>query len=403
MKSKKIISCLLALSVWLSCFAFAYVSYAKTNAIQLDILYEDTIDGVDDMIGYVYTPEVSGTYAFISYSTGKSSAYLCVRETLPDGSKRINNLAYAPAKDPDYMSHYRTFVSNGVTYTHSSTAFYLEYHLEAGTKYYFYAGWDNSASTGKMRVRLTNVSYDSQVIDKIEANCSTALTWYTDGEWRTDSNGERYYFYNVSKLLQNMTVTITYRDGSKSSVTGKDMIDGYKINYDAYGQNDVHWYTESDPKYTANILRVSVLDVSCDCNIKINMGSLYFVSGMVTDYVTGQPVKNATVSISNSVLDTTDENGKFYFHSAAGMYRLTIKAENAISRTINLTIVSSVDNDHTNEPIGLVVGDYNKDGIINLKDYQFILKEFTDTRQFELNKFSKQVNFKSSKYPALSL
>lgn len=403
MKSKKLISALLAFSVLVSCFAFGIVSYAKTNTIQLDILYEDTTDGVDDMIGYIYTPEVSGTYAFISYSVGKSSAYLCERVTLPDGSKQINTLAYAPAKDPDYMSHYRTFVFNGTTYTHSSTAFYLEYHLEAGKKYYFYAGWDNSASSGKMRVRLTNVSYDSQVIEKVEATCPVGLTWYTDGEWRTDSNGESYFYYNISKLLQNMTVTITYKNGRKTSVTGAETIDGYQINYDAYGQKNVHWYTESDPKYTANIMRVSVLDVSYEYNVKINMGSLFFVDCIVNDYVTGQPIENATVSISDNVVDTTDKNGRFSFNTAPGIYQLTIKAENAITRTVTLTVVPTVNNDHTDKPIGLVVGDYNKDGVINLKDYQMILNNSADKKQQELEKFSKQVNFKSNKYPALAL
>jgi hypothetical protein len=400
---KKLIALLLALVTVFLSLTCAFSSLGATYLnMQLDTIYINSISGSGDMIWFSYTPQISGTYSFVSYAVGKSQAYLYTMTTDENGIRSYNGLAYAPASDPNYMDEdVRTFVFADQTYTHTATGFRLTYHLDAGTTYYYSAGWATTYSQGEMRVRLKCDEYDSTQLDSVTATCSAHLKWYTDGEWRTDSQGNSYYYYNYTKILQNMTVTLKYTDGTTSSVSGgTNKIDDYSISYNC-DQSKTHWYVESDDNYTANIITVTVGNVSYDYNVIIDQGALYSVTGYVVDYVTGEPVANAKLLFNSSTVATTESNGRFNFAYAAGSYNLTVTADNAIPRSINVVIDANntSNNYHDSNPISLVVGDYVADGIINAKDYGYIVHSLSgDTQVSEKSKFASQVGFTINDY-----
>ena len=404
-KLKKLSAVLTALALAAASLWATGAAFAQTHGdIGLDVLYIDTTVGPDDLIWYTYTPKQSGTYCFLAYSTASSNAYLFTRTTQSDGTKVYNQLAFAGASDPDYMD-YRYFEWNGTTYTHSSTSFCLTYHLDAGTKYFFAAGWNRSATTSEMRARLTCKEYDSDVVDHITATSSASLTWYTDGEWRVDAAGEDYFYYNPSKILQNMTVTLHYKDGSSVSATGADTIAGNDISY-VFDQINNHWYVESDEQYNGNILTVKVLDKTYDYSVVIQEGALYTVSGKITDYISSEAVANASLWMNRSVIATTDENGIFSFTSRPGTYTLTVTAPHAIKRSVTLTVdaQNTEHNNHKATPIGIVTGDYVTDGLINGRDYAYIKLHLSgDDRTKAAGNFSKIVHFTEADYPAMSL
>lgn len=398
----KILAALLATAMALSCFALALTGLAATyRDMALDVIYEHSTEGAGDELWFTYTPDISGTYSFVSYAVGKSQAYLYTMTVDENGIKSYQGLAYAPASDPNYLDEdVYAFEYAGNTYYHYSTAFRLTYHLEAGTTYYFSAGWNNNTPTGVMRVRLKCDEYDNTVIEKVSADSTARLKWYTDGEWRTDENNVDYYYYNYSKILQNMTVTLTYKDGSTSSVTGTNTIDGYSINY-SVDQSKTHWYNDADENYTKNIITVTVGNVSCEYNVIIEQGALFTVSGIVSDYANGLGVEGAKLSIGSTTVATTDASGKFSFAYSPGVYIVNVNAPNAIPRQITLVVNAqgSSYNNHTDNPIPLAIGDYVADGIINGKDFGYILHNLTgDLQETEKAKFSNQVNFKAEKY-----
>lgn len=405
---KRLISILMALVMVLSSFALGFNALASTfTNIGLDIIYSAQLNGNEDMVWYSYTPEVSGTYVFLCYNSGYTHAYLYTKTINDNGSMNFNGLAYAGSSDPDCMGEYRSFEYCGVTYTHYSTSFRLTYHLEAGTTYYYSAGWARSEATGgTIKVRLTCAQYDNTVLQSVSAWSDAQLTWYTDGEWKKDSDGQSYYWYNYSKILQNMTITLTYKDGSTSSVSnGINTIDGYSIDYKD-NQSTNHWYIETAPEYTKNIITITVGSVSCDYEVVIGEGPLYNVSGYVQDYITGDPVPGAMLRHNSSIIAKTDSTGKFSFVYAPGLYVFTVEAANSIPRSITITIdaQNSDHNNHTDEPIGIVIGDYVKDGLINGKDYGYILSRLSGSkRDSEKAKFASQLNFTADQYPNLIL
>lgn len=399
---KKIIAVITAIAIVTASLALAITSLAATFLeLKLDVLYIASIQGSGDEVWYTYTPSVSGTYSFVSYSTGRSEAYLYTRTVDENGIKSYTGLAFAPASDPNYMAEdVRNFSFAGNEYTHNATAFRLIYHLDAGTTYYFSAGWEGTTSTGEMRVRLKCDEYDNTVLQELSVTSNAKLTWYTDGEWRKDNSGVDYYYYNYGKILQNMTVTLTYKDGSTSSVTGANVIDGYPIGY-TVDQSVVHWYNEEDLNYTQNIITVTVGNLSFDYNVVIEQGALLTVSGVVCDYANGDPISGARLSIGSSNVATTDSNGRFAFAYSPGSYELSVNAANAIPRKVRLIVnaQSSNANNHTDNPIPLAIGDYVQDGIINGKDFGYILHCMSgDERDAEQAKFRNQVNFTAEKY-----
>lgn len=403
---KKILAIICVLAIVLSTLALAFNSVAATfRQIDLDVLYETATVGEEDMVWYSYTPQVSGVYSFVSYSTGKSKAYLYTMETDEFGIRSYKGLAFADASDPNYMDEdVRTFTYNNKSYTHSATAFRLTYHLDAGTTYYYSAGWTvNSQASGTMRVRLKADSYDTSALKSVTASCSATLTAYTDGEWKTDINGKNYYFYNISKIIQNMVVTLHYEDGTTvTSNVGANTVDNYKINY-THNQSNIHWFSQSSSTYVSNAITITVGNVSTDYDVIIKVGSLYPATGKVCDYITGDPIQNATITIDNTRVATTNENGEFAFVYKSGYFWAFVDAPHSIKRKVLIGVNAGKANDYTLNPIGVASCDYINDGIINAKDFAYIKKLPSSQQEKAKQSFNGTINFKQSSYPSLSL
>lgn len=392
---KKILSIVLSVCVLICSLAVGFTSYAKSEKLVLDTLFTNSIEGEQDKIWYIYTPQYSGTYSFLSYSVRKAEAYLMIRETDENGLRQFKTIAYSNS-DPNYEAN-----------EHNEYQFCLTYHLDAGETYYFLAGWQfDTTSSSTMKVKLRCDEYDSQAIRDIKVSCTASLTYYTDGEWKTDSESKPYFYYNCSKIIQNMTVTLIYKDGHTSSVTGQDKIDGYDIKY-SHDQVNTHWYIATDTQnYTANILTVSVLNVSTDYNVNINSGAMCIVKGKVTDCFDNNPVQNATIKINRSVVTKTNDKGEFSFAYSAGRYTMDIEAENAIPRSVTLTIDITNDekNNHISTPVQLLMIDYVDDDIINGMDYAYIRKKLSGSvRDIQTKKFSEYAGFTQADYSPVAL
>ncbi len=400
---KKLIAIVMALVTAISSLALCFNAFAITyRDMALDVIYMSSINGVGDVTWYSYTPELSGTYTFLAYCTGKTEAYLYTMSVNENGSKNYNGLAYAGPSDPNSNDDYHTFEYNGTTYTHTSTSFRLTYHLEAGTTYYYTAGWANNQANGTVRVRLTNESYDYQVLDSVSAESTAYLTWYTDGEWRRDKNNNSYYYYNFSKILQNMVVTITYKDGSTvSSDMGANTVDGYQITY-SQNQDLNHWYISTAEEYTSNTITVTVMGISFDYEVEIKSGEMFMVKGSVSDMTNDEPLANAELQIRNQTIAKTDKNGEFSFGYAPGKYVVVVKAPNAISRTITIKVdaQNTANNDHRATPIPVLVADYVQDGYVNGKDFAYMVKNKLTEKQ---KAFSKYADFDTNSYSQFDL
>lgn len=379
MKSKRIITVLVALAILISSLALGFSSFAKTNNnIALNTLYRDTISGADDKIWYTFTPQESGKYALVSYSQ-KQEAYLFTKTRNPDGSKVYNQIAYAGPSDPDYLNHFYTFTSGSTTVTHYETTFYLECYLVKGVTYYFAAGVElETVASREVRVVLYNISYDDsdETIESISVDCPVSLKAYTDGQWEKTSTGENYYYYNYSKLIQNITIKVKYKDGTVVEVAGnEESYDGKDIAY-SHKQNVNHWYAQGTDEYTQNTLTIKLGVFTCDIDVQIENTALYGVRGKVVDYATGNPIKNASVTLNEYEVAKTDNDGEFAFVYAMGYYKLTVKTPTSIDYSIQFVVDSqnTANNNHTDNPIRLINTDYVKDGIINAKDYAFAKK-----------------------------
>ena len=389
MKIKKLTAFFMAVVITLSCFAFGiFNASAKTQEIILDTEMINTTDGLDDKNWYYYTPSQTGIYTFLSYNRYLyAEAYLFIKE-----GKNYTQLGYSN-ESPNYEYYSQP----------NKYQFCLSYKLEAGKTYYYAAGWDSERTGGEMKVKLIYEGSEEDIIDHIGVECNAQLSWYTNGSWERDSQGEAYFYYNYSKIIQNMVVTVYYINGSESkSALGADEVDGYKIKY-TQNQDSAHWYPKEDEKYTQNILTVSILDKSAEYNVVINQDALFTVYGSVSDYISNEAVSGAVIRINGSEVAVTDSQGNFSFVSAPGIYNASVSGSNIISREFKITVnVNSEMNNHTANPIGVVTGDYVQDGIINAKDFAYITKTLSGEKQeSEAEKFSQQIHFKSENYPNL--
>ncbi len=391
---KKILSLLLAVTLAFSCLAMCFSAYASMTTLILDSKMCGTISDYDDLVWFTYTPDASGTYSFLSYNVRRSEAYLFIREKDPDtGAKVFTQLAY----DESDLENYE---ANG----HNQLQFCLTYHLEAGTQYYYAAGWylSDERDDGTMTVMLRCDEYDVD-IGSITAVCTSTLTNEVDGSWSTDSDGNSYFLYETSKIVANTKITINYPDGTTSTVSGgADEIDGYNIRY-VHSQSTEHWYLEDDENYTGNVLTVKVLDKTADINVKIIEADTYQVSGVVTDML-GSPLENAKLKIGSTTVATTDENGEYSFYYTSGQYAITVSADNAITRTVNASVSASGESDYTSTPIELCTCDYYPDSVINIKDFATIRQTLEgDELEAQLEQYEQTINFTSDDYPSLTL
>lgn len=391
---KKTISIIPIIAIVISSLALsAFNAFAKTQPLILNAKITGIIDGVDDMAWFIYTPDESGVYSFLSYNIPASEAYLFIKEIDPDtGVKKYTQLAYSNS-DADYTE-------NG----HNSRQFCLTYHLEKGVTYYFTAGWylSDSRVDGNTNVMLRCDSYDNE-IESISAVCNAELEAFTDGYWKTDSNNQKYFYYDTSKLISNMVVTIHYSDGRESTVIGADEIDGYQIKY-THNQITNHWYPYNDPNYTKNILTVGILNTSADVDINIIYGGIYTVTGIVSDTI-GKPVENAGITKDGALIATTDSEGKFSFLASSGSGIYKINALNSIERTVEIiTSANSDKNNFTKTPIVLCTYDYIGDNVINAKDFAIMKKNMpNDELSSRTDDFAKHINFTKQNYSDLTL
>ena len=383
MRSKKMLAAVLASVIILCSFAFGLSSaQAKTQELVLNTEIINTTDGLFDKNWYYFTPEQTGTYTFLSYNRLlHAEAYLFE----VDG-KNYTQLAYSNlSPNWEYYSQPNKY------------QFCISYQLEAGKTYFYAAGWDIEKTSGEMKVKLI---FEGDTVEKIELECDAELTWYTDGNWETDSLGEKYFFYNYSKILQNMTVKVYYKNGSVSTVNAAaGSVDGIGISC-YQNQSESHWYPAEDERYSGNYITISVLNKSAQHDVKINQSALFTFKGKVCDYVSGEAVDGAVIKINGIEKATTDANGEFSFTSAPGVYTLRLSGARIIQREYSIAVdVNSDNNDKRQTPFEVVNSDYVKDGIINAKDYAFIIKELpSDEREAEEAKFEKLINFTEKDY-----
>ena len=382
MKSKKMLAAFLAGVIILCSFAFGIFSaQAKTQKLVLNTEITNTTDGLFDKNWYYFTPEQTGTYTFLSYNR-----YLYAEAYLfeVDG-KNYTQLAYSNlSPNWEYYSQPNKY------------QFCISYQLEAGKTYYYAAGWDYERASGEMTVKLI---FEGDTVERIELECDAELTWYTDGQWETDELGEKYFFYNYSKILQNMTVKVYYKNGSVSTVSAAaGSVDGIGINY-YQNQSESHWYPAEDERYSGNYITISVLNKSAQHDVKINQSALFTFKGKVCDYVSGEAVCGAVIKINGIEKATTDLNGEFSFASAPGVYTLAVSGDSIIKREYSVAVdVNPENNDRRETPFEVVNCDYVKDGIINAKDFAYIIKLPSDKREAEEIKFEKLINFTENNY-----
>lgn len=393
---KKLISVLLAVLLLLSCMSASISAFATTRPIQLDVKVTNILDGAGDMNWYTFTPVASGTYSFLSYNVPASEAYLFVKEKDPETGKKVYKQLEFSNSDPNYQE-------NG----HNILQFCLTYYLEKGVTYYYAAGWSFDYTIDKataMTVMLRCDEYYEKIVDSIELSCPSVLSAYVDGNWTKDPSGlYSYFYYDISKIIANMKITVNYADGRTSTVIGKDQIDGYDILF-KHTQSENHWYPQETPEYTANTLTIKIADASVDFDVPIKINAMYAVTGTIVD-TNGDPVENARIlnNATNSLITTTDSNGSYYFATNSGQLSITISGESVLSRQVQMTIgAQQSGNDFA--PIEVVNLDYVNDGTINAKDLVHIIKNFSGSElESKQQDFDDYINFDKSDYPSLSL
>ncbi|MGN1203149.1 MAG: carboxypeptidase-like regulatory domain-containing protein [Eubacterium sp.] len=391
---KKIISVILAICITVSCLSIPTVTFATMLSLSLDVKVSCQTDGAEDAIWYTFTPDISGTYSFLSYNIRGAVANLYTKEKDPQTGAKYYSWIASSNTSPNYNENGQSGILQ----------FCLTHYLEAGTTYYFSACWSNeSISSEAMTVMLRCDSYDEKVIDHIELSCEASLDAYTNGEWKKDSNAMPYFYYDASRIIANMNITVYYTNGNVSSVFGSDTIDGYDIMY-TQTQTENHWYPQSTEDYVKNTLTVTILDASVDFDVPIVISALYSVKGTVLDFA-GNPVENATITANNSVIAQTDSSGNFVCSTTAGSYKIYVSADNAVTREATM-IVSAIygSNDFTAMPIGIVTCDYVKDGIINAKDYSYMINNLTgDELDKQKAQYANAINFSKAAYEPLTI
>ncbi len=383
---KKIISAILITAVIVSSLMLSFTALASSQQLTLDTKVTTTISGADDLEWFYYTPEKSGTYSFLTYNTPRSCAYLFVRETDEEtGERTYVQLAYNSG-DSDYEA-------NG----HNQYQVCLTYHLEAGTTYYYAAGWWLSTQTySTFTVMLRCDSYDEDVIDSIEITSVPSLEAYVDGEWRTDADGYSYFWYDTSKLYSNLEIEITYLDGTVVTVTGSDEVDGSTFTY-SDNQYYTHWYPTSEDDYTDNTFTIQLLDATASAEASIVVGDRYLVKGTVVNRV-GYPVENAEISLGSSIVGYTDSDGSFSVYTSAGSKKLSVSTDTSIDYEEYINVSTST-NDFTDTPFVICNCDYVNDGYINAKDYSYIVNNFSGDELEKISEeFANSINFSKDKY-----
>ncbi len=395
---KKVTAFLLSVLVIISCFAFSsFNAYAESKTINiLDLDYSIKTNGSEDMALFLFTPDESGTYSLLSYNVAKSNCYLMTKTVNEDGSKVLKQLAFSNGNEK--------YAEDG---QRNQYQFRLTYHLEKGTTYYYYCGWNSENTTsGTMNVRMRCDSYDDNAIDHIELECNVKLQAFSSGNWQKDYNENIFYFYSISRIAANMNVILVYKNGKRvSSGVGNDTVDGHQISY-KYDQMTTHWYPENSDEYSgSNTLTVCVVDKTAEFNVPIESVAMYTVSGKVVDYYDNKPIENASITVNGLIVAKTDSQGDFAYAAPSGLYNAQVTAGNAIPRNISYVVETAAGkNDFRNNPVPIVTGDYINDGVINVKDYAYIDKNLTgEQKVYAKNRFKFTYTFTTSVYKPLRI
>lgn len=378
---KKIISIILALAILSSVFALSLTALASSQVLQLDKKATTNMNGTDDLEWFLFTPDQSGIYTFLSFNVPRSEAYLFTRELDPEtGGKKLVQLAYNNSS-PDYKER-----GQG-----NAAQICLTYHLEAGTTYYFGVGWWLPQTDSKFTVMLTCDSYDNTAIESITIDSTPTLTAYEDGYWNTDAKGKEYFSYDLALIISNTTITVRFTDGSVETVTGAQTIRDYNIRFLA-NQFDTHWYPSGDPEYTGNYLTIKILDKTAKTRIAVHLQTTN-VKGKLVNRV-GEPIANAAISMNSTIIGYTESDGSFSFYSGTGNRNVTFSTPSSINITKTLMLSERLTNDLTDKPIVMCNCDYVKDGVINAKDYAHIQKKLSgNALKTAEAEFEKSINY----------
>lgn len=380
---KKILSIVLALTIIICSLAISITAFASAQTLLLDLPASAMITGYEDMAWFIYTPAKSGTYTFQSYNIPATEAYLFTKVQDPvTKQKTMTQLAYSNSYD---LSKNRQFC--------------LTYHLDAGTTYYYTAGWYLSTQREgeAITVMLHCDSMDETDVDYIEATCPVVYELGLNCSVQKDSDGNQFYFYDLSRIQTNTRITIHYKNGTTVSALGNETVDGNKFIF-ASDQYYDHWLPSSDYPDHRNIVTISYLDKSTEIDIPIKGSARYAFSGYIVDFA-GNPIENANFTI-NSTQYTTDAKGFFSVYVPGGVYDLKISTDTSIDRIIPITIAANnTDNNYTDTPFAVCNCDYIKDGHINAKDFAFINNNLTGDKMTAAKKeFQNSINFDKSKY-----
>lgn len=392
---KKILSVMLAICVLIPCVATALFAYAQGDIINLslNVKVASKIDEVGDVVWYQYTPTITGTYSFLSYSVPETEAYLYVKSVDEStGEESFEQLDYARIDKENYVDN-----------EHNRNQFCLTHHLEAGVTYYFTAGWHYEKTYPvSLTVMLRCDSYDQQIVDHLEIFSDVELSAYNDGQWTEGNDGELYYLYNLSKIISSMVINVYYCDGRVVGGTGATKIDGYQVMFN-HTQSANHWYPQSSDLYSANTLRVSFLDAYVDLDINIASSDYQPIKGNVVDDA-GNGIMSAKIYVDGTKVATSDRYGRFAFSVEVGAHDMEVASSNSVARKGTIDI-SKVDlaNDFSDIKVDLVNIDYVDDDVINAKDFAYITKNFSDTQLEQLTQqFEGLINFDTLDYPPLT-
>ena len=152
------------------------------------------------------------------------------------------------------------------------------------------------------------------------------------------------------------------------------------------GYDDSYALVKSDPEYTQGTLYL----MSCD--VTPALINSYDVNGqiMIATDVTGTTVTSGIGGITVTITDAegqvaaqavTDSQGNYTLASVlCGTYTMTISGDTTIDRTVTLEVTDAkaVNNAVTVDGVGVIICDYNKDGIVNTTDKIVITSAFAD-------------------------
>lgn len=382
---RKVISIILSIVIIISSLAASVSAFASSQELYLNIKTSAVMSGKDDLEWFYFTPEQSGLYSFLSFNVPRSDGYLFIKDIdKTTGEKKYIQLAYSN-HDPNYKQN-----------DHNELQFCITYHLEAGTTYYFAAGWWLSSQTRTtFTVMLRCDSYDEEAIESIEILDMPDLEAYTGGEWRTDARGKSYYHYSLARIIKNSTIKVDFTNGTSVTAVGQSAINGYQLNF-LDNQYTTHWYPVDDEDYSGNTIVVEILNKSARHSINIIIGSRYSVKGKVVD-LNNQPVENALVTIDLTTC-VTGSDGVFSIYCPSGVYPIEIKTSSSVDYKGTISINTS-ENDLRSNPFTICNCNYVKDGYVNAKDYKYINKKLTGSEQTKaLSEFPKAINFTSNSY-----